>query len=149
MLATWFELLFLFQPEAAGSPTPAESAPPAGTEQVPAGCGGIENLGLLVVMFAVMYFLILRPNQRQQKQRDAMLKALKKGDAVRTSGGIRGEITALSGEEVTLLVAPKVKLQVAKQNILGTVGPDGKVEEGDDKKKGESKAERPSKGDEG
>ena len=121
MLATCLELLYSFQPPEVGSGGTASDA--AGGGAAPAGgCGGAEQMGLLVVMMLVFYFLLIRPQQRQQKERDAMLKALTKGALVRTSGGIRGEVVAIEDHEVTLLVAPKVKINVLRQNVSGLVG---------------------------
>jgi len=72
---------------------------------------------MMAVMFGVFYFLLLRPQQKRQKEQDAMLKALRKGDKVRTSGGIRGEVAELTDTEVTLLVADKVKINVLRSHI--------------------------------
>ena len=91
-------------------------------------------------MMLVFYFLLIRPQQRQQKERDTMLKALKKGALVRTSGGIRGEIVSLEDHEATLLIAPKVKVNVLRQNIAGLVAADG----GDSGKAEESQSEKKS-----
>lgn len=83
---------------------------------------------MLLAMGAIFYFLLIRPQQRQARERDAMLKSIEKGRVVRTTGGIRGEVLSLEGDEVTLLVAPKVKLQVLRANIAGVVGADAKAE---------------------
>lgn len=76
----------------------------------------------LLMMFGIFYFLLIRPQQKRQKEADAMLKALRKGDKVRTSGGIRGEILDLSDSEVTLLIADKVKINVLRSHIAGRIG---------------------------
>lgn len=69
----------------------------------------------------VFYFLIMRPQQKRQKEVDAMLKALQKGDKVRTSGGIRGEIVELGETDVTLLVADKVKINVLRTHVASKI----------------------------
>ena len=72
------------------------------------GAGGL--LGLLmpfVIMLVVVYFFMIRPQQAQQKERQAMLDALMKGDRIITIGGIHGEITKLSEDTVTIRVADK------------------------------------------
>lgn len=74
---------------------------------------------MLALMFGVFYFLLIRPQQKRQREVDTMLKALKKGDVVRTSGGIRGEITDLTDNEVTLLIADKVKINVLRSHVAG------------------------------
>jgi len=71
----------------------------------------------LAVMFAAMYFLVWRPQARQQKQRREMLAGLKKGDRVVTIGGIRGVITGLKEDTVTVRVADKVELELDRSGI--------------------------------
>lgn len=68
-------------------------------------------------MFAMFYFLLIRPQQKRQREVDDMLKSLRRGDKVRTSGGIRGEILDLNDTEVTLLIADKVKINVLRANV--------------------------------
>ena len=102
-------LSILLQPEVSGGP-PVAPAPGGGGAPAPGpmGCGGggVEQIGFLVLMFAVLYFLMIRPQQKRAKQHDAMMGALKKGDVVRTNGGIRGEITALDEPGCTMLRGP-------------------------------------------
>ncbi|MFZ1864058.1 MAG: preprotein translocase subunit YajC [Polyangiales bacterium] len=111
----------LLQPEVTGGPAapvaPGGQAPGPG----PMGCGGggTEQIGLLLLMFAVLYFLMIRPQQKRAKQHDAMIGALKKGDVVRTNGGIRGEITALDERDVTLEVADRTRIKVLRSHIAG------------------------------
>ena len=57
----------------------------------PAG-GGIEMLLMMGVFFAIMYFMIIRPQQKRAKEHRAMLSALKRGDKVVTSGGLHGTV---------------------------------------------------------
>jgi preprotein translocase subunit YajC len=70
-------------------------------------------------MFAVLYFLMIRPQQKRAKQHDTMLKALKKGDIVRTNGGIRGEITAIDERDVTLEIAERTRIKVLRSHVAG------------------------------
>jgi len=116
------ESAWSLQPEASGNaPTgsvgDAPSAGGGGGGGPPAGCGAGPNLLMLVVMGAVFYFMLIRPQQKQQKQVDDMRKALRKGDKVRTSGGIRGEVVELNEHEVVLLIADKVKINVLRSAI--------------------------------
>ncbi len=84
-----------------------------------AGGGGTEQIGLLLLMFAVLYFLMIRPQQKRAKQHEAMMGALAKGDIVRTNGGIRGEITALDERDVTIEVADRTRIRVLRSHIAG------------------------------
>jgi len=87
----------------------------------PMGCsgGGTEQIGLLLLMFAVLYFLMIRPQQKRAKQQETMLGALNKGDIVRTNGGIRGEITALDERDVTIEVADRTRIRVLRTHVAG------------------------------
>jgi preprotein translocase subunit YajC len=85
-----------------------------------------QPLLFLVVMFGVFYFLLIRPQQKRQRETDALLKALRKGDKVRTSGGIRGEIVDLTDTECTLLIADKVKVNVLRSHIATRINAEAK-----------------------
>jgi preprotein translocase subunit YajC len=83
------------------------------------GGGGTEQIGLLLLMFAVLYFLMIRPQQKRAKAQETMLGALAKGDIVRTNGGILGEITALDERDVTIEVADRTRIKVLRSHIAG------------------------------
>jgi preprotein translocase subunit YajC len=68
-----------------------------------------------------MYFLIWRPQQKQQKEQSAMHAALKKGDDVITSSGILGKIYAVDDKVVTLEIARDVKVRMLKSSVQGKV----------------------------
>ena len=68
----------------------------------------------LVFMFAIFYFLLIRPQQKKAKEHRALLDALKKGDLVVTAGGMHGKVTALDDQVVTLEIAPGVNVKVNK-----------------------------------
>ena len=77
------------------------------------------DLGLILLMFAVLYFLMIRPQQKRAKEHQTMMGALKRGDIVRTSGGIRGEVTALDERDVTIEIADRTRVKVLKSHIAG------------------------------
>jgi preprotein translocase subunit YajC len=82
------------------------------------GAGGILSvLPLMIGMFAIMYFLIIRPQQKQRRERETLLQALKKGDRVVTTGGLFGTVVGLSEQTVTLKVADQVKLDFERSAI--------------------------------
>jgi preprotein translocase subunit YajC len=64
----------------------------------------------MVGMFAIMYFIVIRPQQKQKRERDAMLSAIKKGDRVVTTSGIHGTVAGLDEHTVVLRVGDQVKL---------------------------------------
>jgi preprotein translocase subunit YajC len=87
-----------------------------GTQQMPWYSSPIF---LIVAMIAVFYFLLIRPQQKRQKEHRQLLENLKKGDKVMTTGGIQGTIVALSDNVVTVEIADKVKVKVGRNYIGG------------------------------
>lgn len=80
--------------------------------------GGFGGIPVILLFFAAMYFLMIAPNQKKQKQWQAMLNDLKSGDKVTTSGGIRGVVLQVKDDVITLRVAPdNIKLEFAKSAI--------------------------------
>ncbi|NLJ74629.1 MAG: preprotein translocase subunit YajC [Firmicutes bacterium] len=73
------------------------------------------------IMAVMVYFMIIRPQQKQQKERQELLDSLKKGDRVVTIGGIYGELTNLKEDYVTLKIADKVEVQIARSGIGNVV----------------------------
>lgn len=81
--------------------------------------GGLGAFVPLILMFVIFYFLLIRPQQKKQKQHREMIGNLKKGDRIITSGGLHGRITGLSDTVVTLEISEKVRVKVARGNIAG------------------------------
>ena len=71
------------------------------------------------LLFAVFYFILIRPQQKRQKEHRRLLENLKKGDKVMTTGGIQGTVVALSDNVVTVEIADKVKVKVGRSYIAG------------------------------
>jgi preprotein translocase subunit YajC len=85
-----------------------------------AGSGGGQMVSMFVtfgLVFVVMYFLIIRPQSRRQKQAKAMLAALKKGDRVATIGGIRGIVYAIKDDAVIVKVDDNTKIEFSKSAV--------------------------------
>ena len=68
----------------------------------------------LVFMFAIFYFLLIRPQQKKAKEHRALLDGLKKGDRVVTAGGMHGMLSALDDQVATLELAPGVNVKISK-----------------------------------
>jgi preprotein translocase subunit YajC len=87
------------------------------------GGGGFLSLSnpmwMLFSMFAVMYFLLIRPQQKKQKEHREMLNNLKKGDRIITSGGLHGRITGITDATLTLEIADKVRVKVSRGHVAG------------------------------
>jgi preprotein translocase subunit YajC len=79
--------------------------------------GGFESILLIVLMFVVLYFLMIRPQMKRAKEHRDMVAALQKGDEVVTAGGLLGRIIKLNDSYVTLEVADKVEVQVQRPAV--------------------------------
>ncbi|NVM25507.1 MAG: preprotein translocase subunit YajC [Desulfobacterales bacterium] len=89
------------------------------------GAGGGGGLGAflpLIIIFAIFYFLLIRPQQKKAKQHKLILSSLKKGDRVVSSGGLHGVITGLTDDLVTMEISPKIRVKVSRGSIAGVVG---------------------------
>lgn len=84
----------------------------------PAGGGNGSFLIMMIAIFAVMWFFMIRPQRKQQKELQEFRSALKKGDKVVTVGGIYGEIVEVSEKTVLIKVDGDVKLRVDKQGLV-------------------------------
>jgi preprotein translocase subunit YajC len=84
----------------------------------PAGGGGLITMLPILLILPVMYFLMIRPQQKRQKQWQEMLGSIKSGDRITTAGGIRGTILSIKDDAVIVKVAPDgIKMEIAKSAI--------------------------------
>jgi preprotein translocase subunit YajC len=82
--------------------------------------GGDNGLSFIIpmgIIFVIFYFLLIRPQQKKQKELKALLDNLAYGDTVMTTGGIHGKITGLADAVITLEIADKVRIKVARSAI--------------------------------
>lgn len=88
-----------------------------------AGGAAMLSLGnpifLMIAMLAIFYFLLIRPQQKKQKEHKAMLSSLQKGDVIFTAGGIHGKITGLTDNTITLEVADRVRIKINRSAVGG------------------------------
>jgi preprotein translocase subunit YajC len=78
---------------------------------------------LIVVAFAFLYFVLVRPQKKRQLQTRQMLDAVKEGDEVVTAGGLYGRVVELHDDAVTVEIAPQVRVKVARRAIGGVIPP--------------------------
>jgi preprotein translocase subunit YajC len=99
----------------------------------PGGGSVLTSFLPLVLVFAIFYFLIIRPQQKRQKQaqldREQLLQSLKVGDKVVTTGGIFGTIAAVRQDTLTLRIAEKVNVEVLRSAISAPQSGDSKDSE--------------------
>jgi preprotein translocase subunit YajC len=86
-----------------------------------AAAGGADSgfLGFLpiILMFALLYFLMIRPQMKRAKEQKAMIEALQKGDEVVVAGGLLGRITKLSDQYATVEIAPNTEVVVQRPSV--------------------------------
>jgi preprotein translocase subunit YajC len=104
--------------------------------QAPGGPGGMVNILFIGALFAIMYIVMIRPQQKQIKAHRELISGLKKGDEVITQGGMIGRIQVVSEREITLEVANGVRIRVLKTSVAGryVVGPEAPAAKTEDKK---------------
>ncbi|WP_462323652.1 preprotein translocase subunit YajC [Desulfoplanes sp.] len=91
----------------------------AGGAGAQGGGNPIAAFAPLIIMFAIFYFLLIRPQQKKAKEHKETLGNLKRGDRIVTSGGICGQIVDLNGDVVTIDVGENTKIQVKRAFISG------------------------------
>lgn len=102
----------------------AQSAPAAA--EAGGLMGSLGSMLPLILMFVVLYFIMIRPQMKRQKEHRAMIEALAKGDEVVTSGGLFGRVTAIGEGQLTLEIASGVEVQV-QRGAVTQVLPKGTV----------------------
>jgi preprotein translocase subunit YajC len=80
--------------------------------------GGMMQIVLMVAMFAVLWFVMIRPQMKRQKEHKALIEALGKGDEVVTAGGVLGKVTKLGESYVHVEVASGVEIQVQRSAVV-------------------------------
>jgi len=97
----------------------AMGTPPGGAAG--GGQSALTSMIPLVIMFAIFYFLLIRPQQKKAKEHKALLESLKKGDQVITAGGMHGKVTAVDDTVVTLEVANNVNIKFNKGHVAAII----------------------------
>jgi preprotein translocase subunit YajC len=94
----------------------AMSGPPGGATGA-SGVGAFQQFIPLALMFAIFYFLLIRPQQKKAKEHRALLESIKKGDHVVTAGGVHGKVASVEDGVVGLEVATGVVIRITKSYI--------------------------------
>lgn len=96
----------------------------------------------MAVFFGIMYFLMIRPQQKQAKQRQALLNSLRSGDKIISTGGIYGKIKKVKDNSVIVQIADKVEIELAKAGVATVENREIVVEKEDKKANKKDKAEK-------
>lgn len=88
------------------------------TEGAAQGSSGLQSMMVpIILMVGIFYFVLIRPERKKQKDRETMLKAIKKGDRVMTTSGILAKVVTASDEEVKLEIADGVRVRFSRQAV--------------------------------
>ncbi len=123
MLQPVLPLVALVQGPATGAPTGTETAAPAAAPAAPQSAFTSMLMPLLLCA-VVFYFLVLGPERKQRKKREAMLKQLGKGDRVMTTGGLYASVVAVADDVVTLQIADGVRARFSRSAIQTVITED-------------------------
>ena len=85
------------------------------------GGGGIEMIIPLLLMFAIFYFLLIRPQQKKAKEHRTMVEALNKGDEIITNGGLVGKVIEVDESFLTCKIAENVEVKVQRHAIMSVL----------------------------
>ena len=103
--------------------------------------GGFSSFIPLILMFVIFYFLLIRPQQKKSKEHREMISNIKKGDRIVTSGGIHGDVTHVGETTMTLKIADKVRIKLARGNVAALVAvASSQVQKSKSSKKGSEKS---------
>jgi preprotein translocase subunit YajC len=114
IVASLFSILLSVAAFAEDAPAVPSGAAPGANPQAP---GTTAMLVPFIAMFAIMYFLMIRPQQKRLKEQQSMLSALKEGDEVLTASGILGTVKSITDRMVTLEIDQNVSLKVLKSQV--------------------------------
>jgi len=92
--------------------------------------GGLGAFVPLILMFVIFYFLLIRPQQKKQKEHQGMISGLKKGDRIMLNGGIYGRITSLDEFTLTVEIADKVRVKVNRGYVASLTQPSQQAQSG-------------------
>jgi preprotein translocase subunit YajC len=97
--------------------------------------GGLAGFLPIIILFAIFYFLLIRPQQKKAKEHREMIANLQKGARILTSGGIYGTIQSLDETTIGLEIAEKVKIKISRASVAAVVSENDTIQKDDKKKK--------------
>lgn len=95
-------------------------------QAAPAGGAAWSNILMIVAMVAVVWFFMLRPQQKRQKELEKSRSEMKKGDRVITSGGIHAEIKEVREDSFIIEIAPEVRVRIDKGSVFAAANSESK-----------------------
>jgi preprotein translocase subunit YajC len=83
--------------------------------------GGASGLIMMAVIFAIFYFILIRPQQKKMKEHTKMVNELKKGDEIITGGGIYGTVESVSTDTLTVKIAEGTKVKITRSSVAHVI----------------------------
>ena len=84
---------------------------------------------IVVVLFALFWLLVIRPNRRRQMEQNALIQNIEVGDEIVTAGGLFGHVQSVADDELLVEIAPGTNVRIARRAVAGIVGPEEEDEE--------------------
>ncbi len=107
---------------AMGIPGGGKGAPPGAPGGASGGCASMQKMMFpLLIIMVIWYLLLIRPQQKKEKNKQKMITELKKGDKVLTIGGLYGQVVMVKDNRIVIKVSEKTNLEVSKTAISGKV----------------------------
>ncbi len=101
-----------------------------------AGPGPLVNLLPIALMFVILYFLMIRPQQKRAREHETMVQNLKRGDDIVSNGGIHGRIQAIADKILTVEIAPNVRIRLDRDQVASVL----RASRAEDREKDKEKA---------
>ncbi len=85
------------------------------------------NIVPFILMFVILYFLLIRPQQKRTKEHREMIASLKKGDRIINNGGLHGRVTGLDDTTLTVEISDRVRVKMSRGSIASVIRPSDKA----------------------
>jgi preprotein translocase subunit YajC len=89
----------------------------------------VQGLIIVVVLFALFWLLLIRPQRRRQAEQNALIQNVEVGDEIVTAGGLFGEVKSVADDELLVEIAPGTSVRIARRAVAGIVGPEEEEDE--------------------
>ena len=97
----------------------------------------MNALIVIVVLFALLWLLLIRPQRRRQAAQSQMIQSIEVGDEIVTAGGLYGHVVGVGDDELLVEIAQGTNVRIARRAVAGVVGPDEEEDEDEDEDEGE------------
>ena len=92
----------------------------------------MTGLVIIVVLFALFWLFLIRPQRRRQAEQQTLIDSVEVGDEIVTAGGLFGHVQGIADDELLVEIAPGTNVRIARRAVAGIVGPEDEEEEGEE-----------------